>query len=145
MNAIGTVGDILSRKGSQVWTIAPEATVFDCLHLMSEKNVGALLVMDQGVLVGLLSERDYARKIALVGKSSRETRVRDIMTRDVKCATPASTVEECLQIMTDKRFRHLPVLAASRVVGVVSIGDLVNWIISVQETAIDQLEGYITG
>ena len=145
MNIIGTVRDILTRKGKQVWSIRPDATVFDALKLMSEKNLGALLVMESGQLLGVMSERDYARKIVLVGKSSKETLVREIMSADLVCVTPQSTIDECMRLMTDKRMRHLPVVQNDQVVGVISIGDLVNWIISAQQVALDQLEGYITG
>ena len=145
MSAIGKIGDLLSQKGGQVWTVAPEAMVFDAIHMMAEKNVGALLVTDQGKLIGIISERDYTRKVALKGKSSKQTAVREILSTHVVHVSPGHTIEECMRIMTDHRVRHLPVLEADKIVGVVSIGDLVNWIISAQSTTIHQLETYITG
>jgi len=145
MEAVGTISDILSIKGNQVWTTSPETTVFDALKLMGEKNVGALLVMEQGKLVGVVSERDYSRKIALQGKNSRLTPVMDILTRQVISVTPKHTVQECMQLMVKHRIRHLPVLEHQTVVGIVSIGDLVNWIINAQRQVIDQLESYISG
>jgi len=145
MSAIGKIGDLLSQKGGQVWTVTPEAMVFDAIHMMAEKNVGALLVTDQGKLIGIISERDYTRKVALKGKSSKQTAVREILSTHVVHVSPGHTIEECMRLMTDHRIRHLPVLEAEKIVGVVSIGDLVNWIISAQSTTIHQLETYITG
>ena len=145
MEIVGTINEILNTKGTQVWTISPEATVFDALELMSEKNVGALLVMEGGRLAGVISERDYSRKIVLVGKNSRTTPVRDILTSVVISVTTKHTVQECMELMTTRRVRHLPVLDDKHVVGIVSIGDLVNWIISAQRTAIDQMQNYISG
>jgi CBS domain-containing protein len=145
MEIVGTINEILNNKGSQVWTVSPDATVFDALKIMGEKNVGALLVMESGRLAGVISERDYSRKIALLGKNSRSTPVRDILTSVVISVTPKNTVQECMELMTSHRVRHLPVLDDKTVVGVVSIGDLVNWIINAQRTAIDQLHNYISG
>lgn len=145
MTGIGTISEILSRKGSTVWSIDPDDTVFEAIQMMADKNVGALLVMRAGKLLGLVSERDYTRKVALKGKSSRETPVRDIISAPVITATPEDTVEECMRLMTHHRVRHLPVVDGEAVVGIVSIGDLVNWTISVQTVAINQLEGYISG
>lgn len=146
MNAIGTIGEILNHKGASVWSIHPEATVFEAIQLMAEKNIGALLVTDKNHrLVGILSERDYTRKVALRGKSSRQTAVREILSGQVIQVSPTHTVEECMRLMTDHRVRHLPVLDKDRILGVVSIGDLVNWIISAQSTTIHQLQTYITG
>ena len=139
------ISAILSGKGAQIWSIPPEATVFEAIQKMADKNIGALLVLSGDKLVGILSERDYTRKIALKGKSSRETPVRDIVSTPVITATPASTVEECMRLMTTNRVRHLPVLDGEKVVGLVSIGDLVNWIISSQTEVIHQLENYIAG
>jgi CBS domain-containing protein len=119
--------------------------VFDAIQLMAEKNIGALLVTDGGKLVGIISERDYTRKIALKGKSSKQTPVKEILSQTVVHVNPSHTVEECMRIMTDHRIRHLPVLEGDVIRGVVSIGDLVNWIISAQNTAIHQLQTYITG
>jgi CBS domain-containing protein len=145
MKAVGTVSDILARKGKAVWTIAPNAAVYEALAVMAERNVGALLVLEGDQLVGLMSERDYARKIVLLGKTSKRTRVREIMSEQLVCVACGSTVEECMRLMTDKRIRHLPVKEGDRVEGIISIGDLVNWIIPAQESIIDQLEGYIAG
>jgi CBS domain-containing protein len=141
----GTIDEILQHKSANLWTIAADATVFDAIHLMADKNIGALLVMTGDRLVGIMSERDYTRKVALKGKSSRETRVNEIVSAPVISVTPDHTVEECMRLMTDHRVRHLPVLEGDRVVGVVSIGDLVNWIISTQSVTITQLESYISG
>jgi CBS domain-containing protein len=140
-----TVGELLRNKGDQVYSIGPEATVYEALTLMAEKDVGALLVLDSGQLVGILSERDYARKIVLKGKTSRETSVREIMTERVVWVRPDQTIDECMALMTNKRVRHLPVMEESRLVGVISIGDVVKDIISEQEFVIAQLENYITG
>ena len=145
MNPNGTISEILSHKGSTVWSISPEATVFEAIQMMAEKNVGALLVTENDKLAGIISERDYTRKVVLKGKSSRTTAVREILSSHVVQVSPSSTVEECLRLMTDHHFRHLPVLDGERIVGIVSIGDLVNWIISAQHTAISQLQTYITG
>ncbi|MGA2657329.1 MAG: CBS domain-containing protein [Verrucomicrobiota bacterium] len=145
MNPNGTISEILNYKGTNVWFISPEATVFDAVQLMSDKNVGALLVTEGDQLVGIISERDYTRKVVLKGKSSRQTAVREILSGHVIQATPANTVEECLRLMTDHRIRHLPVLDEGRIVGIVSIGDLVNWIITAQTTRINQLQTYIDG
>jgi CBS domain-containing protein len=145
MNSIGTISEILSNKGARVWAIAPEATVFEAIEMMADKNVGALLVMEKGRLVGIISERDYTRKVALRGKSSKQTAVREILSGQLIQVTPGHTVEECMRLMTDHRIRHLPVLDGSQVIGVVSIGDLVNWTISAQSATISQLQTYITG
>lgn len=142
----GTISEILSLKGSQVWTVSPETMVFDAIQLMSDKNIGALLVTEHGRLIGIMSERDYTRKIALKGKSSKQTPVREIVSGKVVSVSPSHTVEDCLHLMTDHRVRHLPVLADDdKILGIVSIGDLVNWIISAQTTTIHQLQTYITG
>lgn len=140
-----TVKDILRTKGTDIWSVSPDATVYDALTFMAEKNIGAVLVMEDDRLVGILSERDYARKVDLLGKRAAETPVREIMTERVVCVRPDETVEECMALMTDKRVRHLPVLEGNRVIGVVSIGDVVKSIISEQEFIIGQLEHYITG
>ncbi len=140
-----TVKQILKDKGSSVLAIQPDATVFDALKLMAEKNVGALLVLEAGRLTGILSERDYARKVILKGKSSLNTPVRDIMTERVMFVHPEQTVEECMALMTDKHVRHLPVLVGHQVVGVVSIGDLVKASLDEKDFVIKQLENYITG
>ncbi len=145
MNPSGTISDILHHKGTQAWSIAPEATVFDAIQMMAEKNVGALLVTEMDKLVGIISERDYTRKVALKGRSSKETLVKEILSGQVIHVTPDHSVEECMHLMTDHRVRHLPVLEGGNIVGVVSIGDLVNWIISVQSSTIQQLQTYIAG
>ena len=139
-----TIRQILEQKGTQVWTVTPAQTVFDALKIMGEKEVGALVVVADGKLVGIISERDYARKVILKGKTSRETRVHEIMSAKVITVEPGRTVQECLGVMTDRHIRHLPVLEAEQLVGIVSIGDLVKAIIAEQEFMIEQLEGYIT-
>ena len=145
MTPIGTINEILNHKGAAIWRISPEATVFEAIQMMADKNIGALLVTDQGKLVGILSERDYTRKIALKGKSSKQTAVKEILSGNVVRASPSHTVEECMRLMTTHRVRHLPVLEGDKIVGVISIGDLVNWIISAQTTTIHQLQTYISG
>jgi CBS domain-containing protein len=145
MTNVGTIREVLQHKGTSVWTVTPEATVFEAIKMMAEKNVGALLVTRGEKLVGIISERDYTRKVALRGKSSKETAVREILSGRVLVVSPAHTVEECMRLMTERRVRHLPVLEGERIAGLVSIGDLVNWIISAQTSTIHQLETYITG
>ena len=141
-----TVKQILDAKGHQFWSIAPDATVFDAIYLMAEKEVGALLVMEGTTLVGIISERDYARKIILQGKASHATCVHEIMTSRVICTHLDQRVEECMALMTEKRFRHLPVLGGEEeVLGIISIGDLVKAIIAEQQFVIAQLEHYISG
>ncbi|TAL03307.1 MAG: CBS domain-containing protein [Verrucomicrobia bacterium] len=145
MNTFGHIRDILQSKGQAAWTIAPEETVYEALRIMAEKNVGALLVTQNNKLIGIITERDYSRKVALMGRSSRNTPVKAILTGKVFYVGPDSTVEECMRLMTENRVRHLPVVQNNEILGVVSIGDLVNWIISAQHSAIQQLETYITG
>jgi CBS domain-containing protein len=145
MNANATILEILKLKGSQVWSVAPDTTVFEAIRLMAEKNVGALLVTENGKLVGIISERDYTRKVILKGKASRDTAVREILSGSVIHVSPHQTVEDGLRSMTEHRIRHLPVLEGDHILGIVSIGDLVNWVISAQNTAIRQLETYIGG
>ena len=140
-----TVSRVLRAKGDQIFSIGPDRNVFEALGEMSERDVGALIVMEDGNVVGIFSERDYARKIILAGKSSHETAVREIMTSRVVFARPELTLEECLALMTDKRIRHLPVMQGEDLVGVVSIGDLVKGIIDDQRFLISQLEGYVSG
>ena len=119
MNPNGTIGEILNHKGSQVWSISPDLTVFDAIELLAEKNIGALLVTEGDKLVGILTERDYTRKVALKGKSSKQTAVREILSGQVIHVTPDHTIEECMRIMTDHRVRHLPVLEGQQIVGIV--------------------------
>jgi CBS domain-containing protein len=137
------VRDILQSKGHDVWSIRPEAFVFDAVKMMSERSVGALLVMEGDKMVGIITERDYARKVILAGKSSKQTQVKDIMTQRVLWVAPERTIEECMALMTDKKVRHLPVVENTQVVGIVSIGDLVKAIIAEQQVIIDQLQNYI--
>lgn len=141
----GTINEILLHKGATVWSVSPDATVFEAIQIMADKNLGALLVTDSDKLVGIISERDYTRKVALKGKSSKDLKVREILSGNMITAAPNSTVEECLRLMTDHRVRHLPVLDGAKIAGIISIGDLVNWVISTQGTTIRQLETYITG
>ena len=139
------IASILKTKGSTVWSVAPDTTVYDALALMAERSIGSVLVLSDGRLAGILSERDYARKIVLQGKSSKDTPVHEIMTRSPVTVTPEHTVDECMVIMTQTRVRHLPVLVGDRVAGIVSIGDLVNAIISEQADTINHLHTYIRG
>jgi len=138
-----TIRDILSNKGSDVYTIGADANIFEALERMAEKNIGALVVMKDGKVVGIMSERDYARKVILHGRSSLQTPIEKIMTKEVCYALPSQTVEECLAIITEKRCRHLPVFDGSKMVGMVSIGDLVKASIEEKEYLINQLENYI--
>jgi len=140
-----SVNDILKSKGNDIWSVKPDNTVYDSLKLMADKGIGSLLVMDGEKLVGIVTERDYARKVILEGKSSKNSTVAEVMTTRVLCVSPERTVDECMALMTDKRARHLPVLDHKRVVGVVSIGDLVKAMISEQQVLIDQLQHYISG
>ena len=141
-----TVAHVLqSKQSSEVFRIAPDATMLEALRLMAEKKVGALLVMNGERIVGIVSERDYARKIALLGRSSHETPVRDIMSAPVLYARPEQTNEQCMALMTENRLRHLPVVAGEKLIGLISIGDLVKDIISEQQFTIEQLENYIRG
>lgn len=140
-----TIKQLLSEKGANIYSISPDATVYQALQLLAEKDIGALLVIEDESVVGIISERDYARKVILSGKSSKDTYVKDIMTPDVICINLAQSVEECMAIMTQKHIRHLPVLEGSRLMGVISIGDVVKSIITEQGFLIDHLVSYITG
>ena len=139
-----TVRDVLGVKGDAIWSTTSKASVYEALKAMADKNVGALVVLDNGELVGIFSERDYARKIILKDRTSKQTPVGEIMTRRIVCVGPDEKIEKCMVLMTSKRCRHLPVLEDDQVIGVISIGDIVNAIISEQKTAIHQLEDYIT-
>ncbi len=139
------VRELLRIKGQEIWSVSPDTPVYDALELMAEKNVGALLVLEGDKLAGILSERDYARKVILKGKASKNTPAREIMSENVVCVTPKQSVAECMALMTDKHFRHLPVIEDDKLVGVISIGDVVKAIISEQKFVIEQLEHYIAG
>ena len=145
MDVSGTIRAILNRKSGEVFSISPDAMVFQAIQMMDEKNVGALLVMEEDRLIGVISERDYTRKVMLRGKRSRETKVAEIMSSNVTVTHPREPVETCLRLMTDKHIRHLPVVEGDQVVGVISIGDLVKHVISCQSAAIAHLEQYIHG
>ena len=145
MEVTGTVEALLSGKGREVFTISPDHTVFEAIEQLAERNIGALLGMEEDRLVGVFSERDYTRKVALAGRNSRETRVREIITGRVVSISPSTPVPECMRLMIENRIRHLPVLENDRVVGVVSIGDLVNFIMNAQRATIEQLHSYISG
>ena len=145
MELTGKIGSLLGKKGSQIWSLTPAASVYDAIAMMAEKQVGALPVVDGETLLGIVSERDYARKVILQGRSSRDTPVTEIMSSPVVSVTPSHTVEECMRIVTEKRIRHLPVTESGHIVGMVSIGDLVNWTITAQQETITHLETYISG
>jgi len=140
-----TVRQLLQGKSSEIWSVGPGDSVFDAIKIMADKGVGALLVLDSGSLIGILSERDYARKVILKGRSSKDTSVKDIMTERVLFVGPDKTLDECMALMTDKRIRHLPVMEDDQLVGVFSSGDVIKAMISEQEFIIEQLENYIKG
>jgi CBS domain-containing protein len=143
MNLIDTVRLILKQKGQNVWSVPPEACVYEAIEIMADKHAGALLVISEGNLVGVVSERDYARKVILQGKSSKQTQVKEIMTSPAIFVTPEQTIEDSMRIMTEKHIRHLPVVENGKILGVVSIGDLVKWMLSAQQHTISQLHNYI--
>jgi CBS domain-containing protein len=140
-----TVRSVLQSKGDVIWSIDPDTLVFDALKVMAAKNIGALLVMKENSLTGIFSERDYARKVALKGESSHKIKIREIMTSDVISVNPEQSIEECMELMTSKHIRHLPVIENRKLVGLISIGDVVKAIISQHEDTIKHLENYITG
>ncbi|MGA7146213.1 MAG: CBS domain-containing protein [Desulfobacterales bacterium] len=140
-----SVKDILEEKGTQIYDVSPDATVYEALQIMADKNVGALMVIEGDTVAGLISERDYARKIILKGKFSKDVPVREIMTVDIIRIGPDNDVEYCMELMTDKRVRHLPVFENDRLIGIISIGDIVKAIIEHKEEIIEQLENYIKG
>ncbi len=139
------VSSLLHDKSPVVWSVPPSATVYDAIKLMAAQNIGALPVLSDGALVGIFTERDYTRKVALQGKSSKDTQVWEICTNAVVAVTSEDSVSDCMRLMTERRVRHLPVLQGTELVGIISIGDLVNWTISSQEAAIEQMEQYIAG
>ena len=145
MEMTGTIAALIRNKGGQVWSLEPTASVYDAVAMMAEKQVGALLVMHDGKLLGIISERDYARKVILRGHSSHETPVSDIMSTPVITVSPSDTVGDCMRLVTERRIRHLPVIDGGKVIGVISIGDLVNWVVSEQQETIRHLEAWITG
>ena len=144
MNLVDTVRLVLKQKDQSIWSVSPDACVYDAIEIMADKYVGALMVVSEGELIGVVSERDYARKVILQGKSSKQTQVKEIMTTPAIFVTPEHTVEDSMRIMTDKHIRHLPVVEDGKILGVVSIGDLVKWMISAQQQTISQLHNYIT-
>ena len=145
MKPTAKIGSLLGQKGNEVVSIAPEATVYDAIALMAQKGIGAVRVMREGQIAGILSERDYTRRVILMGRASKETRVEEIMTADVLTADPEMTVEQAMRIMTERRIRHLPVTEGGRLVGIISQGDLVKWTITAQEETIGHLANYISG
>jgi CBS domain-containing protein len=142
---VATLRQLLESKGSDIWSVGPDASVYECIKIMADKGIGALVVLEDGKLVGIVSERDYARKVVLKERASKKTLVGEIMSKDVLYARPDHTVEECLALMTEKRIRHLPVLDGDELVGLISIGDLVKSVIAEQQHVIEQLEHYIRG
>ena len=140
-----TIEHLLKNKDNQIWSVEPKTSIFEALKIMSDKEIGALLVIEDEKLVGIFSERDYARKVILKGKSSKNTQVGELMTKKVLYIDPEKTINDCMAIMTDKHIRHLPVIENDKVIGIVTIGDVVKQIISEQESTIQYLENYIMG
>lgn len=145
METQGTVRDILRNKKSKIWTTTPQASVYEAIRVMGEHNIGALVVLDEGKVAGVLSERDYSRKVALQGRTSRDTRVSEILHHPAITVHPGDGVGRCMELMTKNRIRHLPVLEDDVLIGLVSMGDIVNWMLHTQSHLIDQLQGYISG
>jgi CBS domain-containing protein len=145
MEIVGTVTNLLHEKDSSIWSVRPDATVYEAIALMAAKNIGAVPVVEAGKLLGILSERDYTRKVILKGKSSRQTSAQEIMSTQLITVSPDESIAECMRLMTEERVRHLPVLENSELVGILSIGDVVKWIISSQTATIDQLTKYVFG
>jgi CBS domain-containing protein len=145
MEIHGTVRDILQNKSGELWTTTPHSTVYEAIGLMGEKNIGAVIVVDHNEVVGVLSERDYSRKVVLQGRTSRDTLVGEILSRPVIAVRRKDSIEKCMQLMTSNRIRHLPVVEDGKLVGLISIGDLVNWVMHSQRHTILQLQGYISG
>ena len=145
METQGTVRDILNRKNHDIWTTCPEATVYEAIGLMGEHNIGALVVIEDGAVAGVFSERDYSRKVVLRGRTSRDTLVSEILSRPAITVAPNAGVELCMELMTKHRIRHLPVIDGGELVGLVSMGDIVNWMLQTQRHLIHQLQGYISG
>jgi len=145
MEISSCISSLLTQKASQVWLTTPDSTVFEAIALMADKNIGALPVMKGAQLVGVISERDYTRKVILQGRSSKQTSVREIMSPRLITVSPNNTVNECMAMMTENRVRHLPVLEGDKLVGLISIGDMVRWTLSAQAATIEHLERYVTG
>jgi CBS domain-containing protein len=145
METLGTVETILGHKGRNVWFVSPDTTVFDAIQRLADCNIGALPVMEGDRLAGIITERDYTRKVALKGKNSRQTMVREILSENVVTVQPSTSIEECMSLMTGKRIRHLPVVEGDEVKGIISIGDLVSHVIQVQKATISHLQSYIAG
>jgi CBS domain-containing protein len=145
MNLHSTVGHLLQHKGGHVWSVPPTASVLDAIKTLAQRNVGAVLVMDGDTLLGIFSERDYTRKIILKGRASHTTPVSEVISSPVRTVTPDDSIEDCMKLMTEHRIRHLPVVRDGKVLGVISIGDLVNWTISAQKAALEQMQSYLAG